>query len=357
MKLSWDRTAHLNWLSSNKRVKSASQQSGRKYADTFEQQLVSLREKVITMAQRAEEAVARGVQAVVESNDEAARHARELDQVLDNLEIEIDQCSIKLLARAPLALEVRLIITAMKIGRELERVGDEATKILRRAPELKPDGPSLIDVQQMAKVPADMLKTAISAFLKRDADLARAVIPRDAEVDALNKQHHRELASHMIEKPATITRCLSLMVVSKSLERIADHATNIAEEVVYLCEGRDIRHTGKGQAFIHWPDRTDQPVQIRAGNLLVDVPGHIVTVNNKRIDLTATEFKLLLLFARRGGRVQTRGQLLQEVWDYNSLLETRTVDTHVRRLRKKLGPAAKFLRTIRGVGYKFTEQE
>jgi phosphate transport system protein len=89
-----------------------------------------------------------------------------------------------------------------------------------------------------------MLKDSLDAFVNRDTAKARAVIPRDAEVDSLNKQLHRELAQHMAEQPPTITRCLNLMVVAKSLERIADHATNIAEEVVYLCEGHDIRHSG-----------------------------------------------------------------------------------------------------------------
>jgi len=99
----------------------------------------------------------------------------------------------------------------------------------------------------MADTALEMLKEALDAFVTRDPARARAVIPRDKEVDSLNKQLHRELASFMVEQPATISRCLNLMVISKALERIADHATNIAEEVVYVYEGRDIRHTGAGQ--------------------------------------------------------------------------------------------------------------
>src|SRR5437762_14276436 len=95
---------------------------------------------------------------------------------------------------------------------------------------------------------AEMMADALDAFVKRKSEKARAVIPRDEEVDLLNKELHRELASYMVERPATITRCLNLMVISKSLERIADHATNVAEEVVYLYEAKDIRHTGKGAA-------------------------------------------------------------------------------------------------------------
>jgi phosphate transport system protein len=99
----------------------------------------------------------------------------------------------------------------------------------------------------MATMGHEMLSDALDAFVNRNTEKARAVIPRDKEVDLINKQLHRELASYMIEKPTTITRCLALMTISKRLERIADHATNLAEEVVYLYEARDIRHTGKGE--------------------------------------------------------------------------------------------------------------
>jgi phosphate transport system protein len=132
----------------------------------------------------------------------------------------------------------------MKISHDLERVGDEATTIARRSialnteSQLKP----YVDIPRMAELALEMLGDGMKSFFDRDPARARAVIPRDKEVDALNKQLHRELASYMVENQATIARCLHLMVISKSLERIADHATNIAEEVVYLCEGNDIRH-------------------------------------------------------------------------------------------------------------------
>jgi len=135
----------------------------------------------------------------------------------------------------------------MKISHDLERVGDEATTIARRALELskEPQLKPYVDIPRMAGIGLQMLKDALDAFVNRAPDRARAIIPRDKEVDAINKQLHRELASYMIEKPTTITRALNLMVISKSLERIADHATNIAEEVVYIYEARDIRHSGK----------------------------------------------------------------------------------------------------------------
>ncbi len=213
----------------------------------FDQELAALKEKLITMASHAEAAVNRSIKSLVEHNDEIAGQAKEYDRVIDLLEIEIDEMAIGLLAKAPLASDLRLITIAMKISHDLERVGDEATTICRRALELnqEPQLKPYVDIPHMADTALQMLKEALDAFVTRDPARARAVIPRDKDVDALNKQLHRELASYMIEKPATISRCLNLMVISKSLERIADHATNVAEEVVYLYEGRDIRHTGK----------------------------------------------------------------------------------------------------------------
>jgi phosphate transport system protein len=126
-------------------------------------------------------------------------------------------------------------------------VGDEATTIARRAvdlnkePQLKP----YLDIPRMATMALEMLNESLEAFVSQDTSRARAVLPRDKGVDALHKQLQRELVAFMLENPAAVTRCLHLMQVSKRIERIADHATNIAEEVVYLYEGRDIRHTGK----------------------------------------------------------------------------------------------------------------
>ena len=213
----------------------------------FEQGLVELKNKLLTMASHAEAAVTNAVKAVVDRDDQLAQKVDEDDAILDQFEMEIDEMAIQLLSKAPLASDLRLIAVAMKVSQNLERVGDEATKIARRAqdlsqePQLKP----YVDIPNMAKTALNMLKTALDSFVNREPESARKVIPRDKEVDLLNKQLHRELASYMVENPSTITRCLNLMVISKSLERIADHATNVAEEVVYLCEARDIRHGGE----------------------------------------------------------------------------------------------------------------
>jgi phosphate transport system protein len=210
----------------------------------FSQELDDLKQRLLTMAGHAETAVKRAMQAFANRDDDLARRVKEDDNILDQFEIEVDELGIHLLAKAPLASELRLITVAMKICHDLERVGDEATTISRRALELnsEPELKVEVDLPQMSEMGLQMLKDALTAFVQRDSVAARAVIPRDKKIDSLNKQLHRELASYMVERPSTISRCLNLMTISKSLERIGDHATNIAEEVVYLFEGEDIRH-------------------------------------------------------------------------------------------------------------------
>jgi phosphate transport system protein len=210
----------------------------------METELAALKEKLLSMASYAEAAVNRAVKALVRRDDDLARRTREEDDLIDRLEIEIDENALRLLARKPSAPELRLVTMAMKISRNLERVGDEATTISRRVLELsqEPQLPQAAEIPGLAGQALQMLKDALDAFVRRDPAQARAVIPRDREVDALNQRLHRGLAALMAERPSAISRCLSLMVICKSLERIADHATNVAEEVVYLYEGVDIRH-------------------------------------------------------------------------------------------------------------------
>jgi len=210
----------------------------------FEEELGELKRRVLSMSHHAARAVRLAIKALVDGDEALARNVKQDDTILDRFEIDVDELSIQLLAKAPAATDLRLITTAMKISHDLERIGDEATTICRRAidlnqePQLKP----YVDIPRMATLALEMLSESMESLAQQAPTRARAVIPRDKEVDALNKQLHRELASYMVENADTITRCLHLMVVSKSLERIADHATNIAEEVVYLCEGNDIRH-------------------------------------------------------------------------------------------------------------------
>lgn len=216
----------------------------------FEGELVELKEKLLLMASHATAAVTNSVKALVDRNDDLARSVIARDDVIDQLEMAIDELSITLLSKAPLASDLRLITVAMKASRDLERIGDEATSIAKRAIELseEPQLKPYVDIPRMASIALEMFKDALDAFVNHDPAKARAVIPRDKEVDAINKQLHRELASYMVERPATISRCLKLMAISKRLERIADHAKNVAEEVVYLYEARDIRHGGGNEA-------------------------------------------------------------------------------------------------------------
>jgi len=214
----------------------------------FEKELSDLKTKLLTMASHAETAVKNAVEALTNRDYDLACRVREDDAILDRFEIEIDDAAIHLLAKAPLASDLRLITVAMKVSLNLERVGDEASKISNRARDLSEEAPLKMppEIPKMAALALQMLKAALDAFVNGDSDAARALIPRDKEVDALNKRAYRDLADQMIQNPDSVTRCLHFMVVAKSLERIADHATNIAEEVVYLCEAQDIRHTGKG---------------------------------------------------------------------------------------------------------------
>ncbi len=211
----------------------------------FEASIDGLRQQLLTMASYAAESIRNAVRAVVERDDELGRRVEEDDSLLDDLEIAIDELAIQLLLRAPLARDLRLIMVATKVSHDLERVGDEATAIARRARDLnrEPQLKAPIDLPRMAAMVSEMLAESLDAFVTGDCTRARAIVPRDKQVDGLNKQLQSELTALIVESPGNTTRCLNLMAISKRLERIGDHAKNIAEEVVYLHEATDIRHT------------------------------------------------------------------------------------------------------------------
>ncbi len=213
----------------------------------FEAGIENLRQKLLLMASRAETAVNEAVQSLMQRDHDLAVKVRADDDIIDQFEVEIDEMAILLLTKAPLATNLRLVTVAMKVSQNLERIGDEATKIAKRARDLAQEPPVKIqlDLPNMATLALKMVKDSLDAFVNRDPVAARAIVPRDREVDALNKEIHQRLAEHMMSNPDTIARCLHWIVATKSLERIADHAKNIAEEVVYLCEAQDIRHTLK----------------------------------------------------------------------------------------------------------------
>jgi phosphate transport system protein len=210
----------------------------------FEAGIENLRQQLILMASHAEAAVNQSVQALMQRDHDLAVRVKQNDDVVDRFEIEIDELAIQLLTKAPLATNLRLVTVAMKISQNLERIGDEATKIAKRARDLSQEPPVKIhlDLPRMNALALGMVKDALDSFVHRDPATARTLIPRDKEVDALNKQIQDQLTDHMIAHSDTIARCLHWIVAAKSLERIADHAKNIAEEVVYLCEAQDIRH-------------------------------------------------------------------------------------------------------------------
>jgi phosphate transport system protein len=211
----------------------------------FEAGIENLRQKLLVMASHSEKSVNEAVQSLMQRDHDLALRVRSDDDVIDQYEVEIDEMAIHLLTKAPLASNLRLVTVAMKISQNLERIGDEATKIAKRSRDLAQEPPVKVnlDLPRMATLALAMVKDALDSFVQKDSVAARSIIPRDKEVDALNKQIHQQLAQHMMENPDTIARCLNWIVAAKSLERIADHAKNIAEEVVYLCEAQDIRHT------------------------------------------------------------------------------------------------------------------
>ena len=212
----------------------------------FDSELDTLRSHLVQMGERAIEQVRLAMRALVEADPKLAQQVRDGDDVLDQLEVKIDEEGVRYMSlRAPIASDLRLVVVGMKAGHDLERVGDEASNIAKRAMRLATEPPlkPYIDLPRMADLALAMLRDALDCFLQHDNAKALDVIRRDTEVDDLNRQFYRELSSYMAEKPETISRALELMFISKSIERIADHATNIAEEMVYLSKGEDIRHS------------------------------------------------------------------------------------------------------------------
>jgi len=211
----------------------------------WEQQLVDIREQLLMMSGLTERNLALAMRALVERDDKLCDTVEAEDSQIDHLEIQIDEMVITYMAtHGPIARDCRLMLTASKISNNLERIADQATKIARRARELntEPLLKPLIDIPLMADIAQEMLRDSITAFVDSNHELAIEIIARDRSVDSINKQLERELTGYMVENPKSITRALNLMTVARAIERVADHATNIAEEVFYLYKGQDIRH-------------------------------------------------------------------------------------------------------------------
>ncbi|MDB4609782.1 phosphate signaling complex protein PhoU [Verrucomicrobia bacterium] len=203
-----------------------------------------LKRMLLRMASNAEQCVQKAVHSLVSRDQASALSAKAQDSVIDQLEKDVDELAMKLLATGPAEDNLRFISMAMKISTELERVGDEATTLSRRSLELMKEEPLRpeVDIQHIAQMVVEMLKAALDAFVYRRPDEARQIILKDKEVDRLNKSIYKAMTQRMISDSGCVMRCLHYITISKSFERIGDHASNIAEEVVFLCEARDIRH-------------------------------------------------------------------------------------------------------------------
>jgi len=211
----------------------------------FQKELEALKENLLKMAAVVEEAIRNSVQSLVKRDSDLARKAFEVEDRINKMELAIDDMCLKLLAlRQPMATDLRFITSAMKITTDLERMGDQAVNISERAlslnqePQIKP----YIDIPRMAEIAQSMVKDVLDAFVNRDPKLARSVCARDDVVDGLNDQVVRELTTYMVSDPKTITRSVHLMIVARCLERIADHATNIAEDVIFMVDALVIKH-------------------------------------------------------------------------------------------------------------------
>lgn len=211
----------------------------------FDEELGALRERVLKIGSLVEMAIRDSVKSLVERDSDLARKVIERDHRINALDVEIDEECTRLIAlRQPKAKDLRFITTAMKITTDLERMGDLAEDIAERAIELneEPQLKPYIDIPRMAEITEEMVRESLDAFVRGCSKMPYEVIKRDDEVDNLNAQVFNELLFYMIQDPNTVPRATRISYVSKYLERIADHATNIAEMVIYMCEGKIIRH-------------------------------------------------------------------------------------------------------------------
>jgi len=212
----------------------------------LDQDLDRVRQALLKMGGMVEGMVAKATQALLDRNNQLCTEVIEGDNQVDQMEIEIDEaCHLILGTKQPTAVDLRFLVAVMKINSDLERIGDSAVNIaqsveqLNEQPTLKP----YIDLPHLSQLVQDMVRKSLDAFVRRDTELATEVCQSDDAVDGLYKQIFRELLTYMIEDPKTVSRALHLLLISRNMERIADHATNIAEDVIYYVEGRDIRHS------------------------------------------------------------------------------------------------------------------
>ena len=212
----------------------------------YDLELKEIREKLLEMGGKVELMIANAMKSLVERDSALAEATIAFDHHINHMEVTIDEKCLQVLAlRQPAARDLRFLTLALKIVTDLERIGDQCRNIAKRAKELNEEPPlkPYIDLPRMAAAAANMVREALDAFVKGDADLALKVCKDDAFVDGLNDQIQRELLVFMMTDPATISRAIKVNYIAKCLERVADHATNVAEMVIFMVKGKDIRHT------------------------------------------------------------------------------------------------------------------
>jgi phosphate transport system protein len=211
----------------------------------YEEELKKLREEILYMGGMVEDQIQKSIKSLVERDSKLAELIIERDHEVNRLDVDIDDICVRLLAlHQPAGRDLRFITTGLKITTDLERIGDMAVNICERALELnqEPQLKPYIDIPRMARVAQRMIRESLDAFVREDTELALKVCKDDGEVDQLNSQIFREVVTFMIDDPHTINRVIKISSISKYLERIADHATNIAEMVIFMVKGKSIRH-------------------------------------------------------------------------------------------------------------------
>lgn len=211
----------------------------------FERELERLQERLLWMAGLAERAVHQAMQALFQSDAQLAEAVLREEDAINAMQIELDEAVLELIAlQAPMAADARFLLAVSRMSNDLERIGDQAVNIaesvqrILRHPQVKP----YVDLPRMTSLAEEMVRDSLDALVRRDAELARAVLLRDDEVDRLRDRIFHELLSYMMENHALVFPAFELILVTKNLERIADHATNLAEDVIYIVAGRDVRH-------------------------------------------------------------------------------------------------------------------
>lgn len=223
--------------------------TGERVMPHFQEQLEVLKERLLVMGGLAEERVRAIVEALVEREIDVVDQVQSGDEPINRLHMEVDNRCFKLLAlHQPMATDLRAIVAAVKINTDLERVGDLAVNIAEavRRYLLHPPVKQLIDIPRMAEIAQRMLRDALDAYVRRDTDLAQVVLNEDDKLDALKTQVFRELLTFMLQDPGTIEPALDLILISRHLERIGDHATNVAEDVIFMVSAKDVRHHAPG---------------------------------------------------------------------------------------------------------------